>query len=183
MANEFGQPPRPPAKGAGNRIEAPTTAFDEVAGRFKVVPLPSADELLKLNNDELSAILKRFGVTKSWEQIYADNAGYVSRMSNIPPNSEAFDAEVFRLTMSGEKRQLLGLARRTQENYTTNRVSTGDPNQEFIRILDSHDNNCDACIDLAGSIGTMAEHIAQGLPGAASCFGGDYCRCQLYPID
>ena len=177
--------PRQPRKDPKtNRVVAPTTAFDQAAGQLKVQPLPTAEQMLGLSDGELSAILERFGITKSWAQMHNDAANYVSQMSNISPSEkDAFDAEVARLTTQGERRGLLGLVRRTQENYTTNRMVTGDPNQEFIRILDSHDNNCDSCIELAGTVGTMAEHIAQGLPGAASCYGGDYCRCQLFVIE
>lgn len=179
------RPPRGVTRNeATRRIEAPTTEFDETLGAFKVRELPTAEQMLRLTNDELLQVLQRFEVSKSWPDAHSSVQDYVRRMANIPPNRpDLFDAEVARLTNGVSRRSVLGLVRRTQENYTTSRISSGDPNQEFIRILDSHDNNCGPCIDLAGTIGTMAEHVAQGLPGPASCDGGDYCRCTLHVFE
>jgi hypothetical protein len=171
------------------RIIAPT--IERVEGRVRAIPMPSHDEILRLPDDQLAGILQRFGVLPKWTDYYNGSADYVMRMSRTlsplstdPANREAFWAEVDRLAATESRRHLIGAVRRAQEQYTTQRVLEGtDPGQEFIRILDSHDNQCEACIARAGIIGTYEEHVAVGLPGASSCFGGDYCRCQLVPID
>lgn len=55
--------------------------------------------------------------------------------------------------------------------------------QELIRISEGDDNVCDSCDAKGGEVGTMAYHASIGLPGAASCYGGDMCRCELVLID
>ena len=59
----------------------------------------------------------------------------------------------------------------------------GDPNQLLVRIGEGDDDMCDVCAGLEGETGTIAYHESIGLPGAATCLGGDACRCDLVPYD
>ena len=168
------------------RIQAPTIRRAE--GRVLTIPMPSSQEMLRLPNGELTAILQRFGVERNWGELYNGSADYVQRMSRrlapLSRDPDAFWSEVDRLSAGEDRRHLIGAVRRAQENYTTQRILEGVGfNQEFIRVLDSDDNNCEPCIARAGIIGTFQEQADVGLPGTASCDGGDYCRCQLVPID
>ena len=168
------------------RITAPT--IERRDGRVFTIPMPSNREILRLSNAEMVNILQRFGVSPDWNGYFTTSAAYTSRLSStlssLSTDTAAFASELERQAFAESRKHLIGSVRRAQENYTTNRVLEGlGPNQEFIRILDSHDNQCEPCIARAGIIGTIEEQAAVGLPGTASCDGGDYCRCQLMPID
>lgn len=163
------------------RIITPTVRRED--GRPVSVPLPNVNEINNMSNAQLRSLLERFGVAQAWPELHGQVSAYVARMSNIPPGTPGFEAEVKRLTEGDDKRFLRQLARRTQETWTTARAADGNENQEFIRILDDHEHQCGPCIERAGAIGTYAEHVAIGLPGPASCDGGGWCRCELYPID
>jgi hypothetical protein len=140
-------------------------------------------ELNNLSDAELHAIMTEFGIRVPFEQLITDAQTYVAQMSNrLIPGSPQFNAEVERITGPASRRGLLGMARRTQENASTLEILERSGTTELIRVLDSDENNCDNCIALAGEIGTLEYHQSIGMPGAASCLGGDYCRCQLMPF-
>lgn len=140
-------------------------------------------QLDSLTDAELRAVMTEFGMRVPFEKLITDAQKYVAEMTNLIPGTPAFNAEVERITGSASRRGLLGMARRTQETMTTREIMERTDVKEFIRILDSDENNCDPCVGLAGEIGTLEYHESIGLPGAASCLGGDYCRCQLIPFE
>lgn len=146
--------------------------------------LPSASDMLDLDPDELLELMQLYGVVEPWEALRQENAMYVARMRNIP-NPELFKAQSIALLDTNTKRGVVSLARRTQERYNTLSIIDGNENQLLMRLPDDYDPDrlCEVCADLAGMIGTYSEHMAVGLPGAASCLGGDYCRCSLVGLD
>jgi hypothetical protein len=103
----------------------------------------------------------------------------------LPPGSPRVKEELDKL-YDGElsNRMLTNMARRASEQYTTMAALEGDPNAELVRIPEDFDDEriCDRCADLAGETGTYAFHAGIGLPGAASCYGGDACRCTLVAV-
>jgi hypothetical protein len=146
-------------------------------------PLPELASMLCLSKADLLDVLHRINAIDKPLDLRADTQRYLSRFPRLAADPERFAAEMDRLLdATNERRALLGLARRTQERYTTIQAVDGNPAQELIRISEGDDHVCDECAALEGAIGTYEEHAAIGLPGAQSCLGGDYCRCQLVPI-
>ncbi|MCP4540168.1 MAG: hypothetical protein GY832_23770 [Chloroflexi bacterium] len=146
--------------------------------------MPTAASLTSQDPAELHAILQRLGVEKPWQEMSDDAAQYVARMQDrLTPamTDKEINAEAARITAPMSKRGLLGLARRTNERWTTMEAldAVGDMSHELIRISEGDENTCDSCLALAGSTGTIFEHQEVGLPGSASCDGGDMCRCEL----
>ena len=166
------------------RIQAPTLQRTK-QGTVKVFKLPTAAQTLRMSDAELIGIMQRFSVFRAWSDYFTGSSTYVAQQARqLTPllGTPEFDRQMANLARPEDRRHLIGSVRRVQETWTTQRILDDNPNQEFIRVLDSHDNQCDACIARAGTIGSIEEHEAIGLPGASSCFGGDYCRCQLVSV-
>lgn len=147
------------------------------------VKLPSMNDMLDLSAPELIELLQRYGIVGSWAEAKARVADIVGRIHGIPPGP-LFDTQV-RAIIENSRKGLVQTARRVTERYTTIQASTGDEKQLFVRMPEDYDPEriCDICYELAGTIGTLAQHEEVGLPGAASCLGGDYCRCTLVPYE
>lgn len=147
------------------------------------VRLPSMNEMLGLEVEELVDLLQRYGIAPSWAEAKARVADVVGRIQGTPPGP-LFDTRV-RAILESSKAGLVQTARRVTERYTTIQAMNGDEKQLFIRMPEDYDPQriCDVCAELAGVIGTMAQQEEIGLPGAASCLGGDYCRCTLVPYE
>lgn len=171
----------PPRLDADKRIVAPDIERD---GAIPVsAPLPALSDMLSLSNADLLETLHRFDVLDKPLDLEADVRRYLSRFPRLAADPQAFADELSRLLDSqNERRALLGLTRRTQERYTTLMGVGGDQAQLLIRISEGDSAVCSECVALEGAIGTYAEHAAIGLPGAQTCLGGDYCRCQLVPV-
>ena len=151
----------------------------------QVAKIPSNAEFKEMSDVDLSRWLKRWGVTDAWPAMRASAAGYLQRVSALPPGSPEFDARLDDLVSGSSRRFLLGANRRVLRDYGMLEITQGVDlaTQEYIRISEGDEDVCDRCDSLGGHIGTMAEQDAAGLPGAASCYGGDYCRCELVLID
>jgi hypothetical protein len=147
------------------------------------VRLPGVNDLLNLEPSELVDLLQRYGVVASWADTRARAAKVIADMHGIP-SGPLFEAKMSALT-TDYKLALVGQARRTMERYTTVQAMDGTEGQEFVRMPEDYDETriCDVCYELAGTIGTMAQHEEVGLPGSASCLGGDLCRCTLVPYE
>lgn len=145
--------------------------------------MPALAEMRALETADLLGELQFFGVVDPWPKLRANAAAYVTRMTSLQPGSTAWAAEVENVIGTSSRRGVLGLARRTQERYTTMGAVGGDPDAELMRIGEGDEHVCDSCDEREGTIGTLAQHEAMGLPGAQSCQGGDYCRCALVRIE
>jgi hypothetical protein len=164
---------------ADNRLEAPT--IDWSSGVPEQFRFPDSRDLKSLSVSELNEYLTRFGILEPWQQAKLSAAGYVQRMSAIPPGSQAFKDEVNRLVGFDNPRGALGMVRRAyRELSLVDAVSGGS--REYIWISDGDDGTCDRCSERGGDIGTLAYHAEKGLPGPAVCEGGDFCRCELVPV-
>jgi hypothetical protein len=144
-------------------------------------PLPPLDDILALDVGDRIALLQRFGVEAAWSQYISDQAAYLARVSKIPPGSQAWQDEMARLSDIFSSRGSLQMSRRATEQYTTVSAMHDNPAEEFIRISEGDDRVCSECERLEGEVGTYDYHASLGLPGAASCLGGDQCRCTLLP--
>jgi hypothetical protein len=170
----------PPRLGTDGKILAADIVLD---GPVPVAdPLPELADMLGMNNGDLLATMHRLNLLEPVVDLRADTAAYLARASRLGVGTAEFEAELERLLDVNSKRGLLGMVRRTQERYTTHMAVDGDVDKELIRISEGDTHVCDTCAELEGATGTYAEHEAIGLPGAQSCLGGDYCRCQLMPI-
>jgi len=158
----------------GNKLLAPS--IQRYGGPVpQLDPFPSLVELGKLNVAQLGEILDRYGITEPWPQQRAAQVGYLSRISKIPSGTPQFEAELQRLLDFDSKQGLLMAARRANHEYA--KASFGR-DAKLIRICEDDDASCETCIRLGGTIGTVAEQEAIGWVGAASCDGGDRCRCE-----
>jgi hypothetical protein len=162
------------------RIVAPDVGLDGPVPTAQ--PLPELADMLALDKADLLEVLSRFDIVDPAEALRADVMGYLSRFPRLAEDPERMAAEVERLLSLEERRGLLGITRRTQERYTTLQAVQGDEAQLLIRISEGDTHVCEDCAALEGAIGTYSEHAAIGLPGAQTCLGGDYCRCQLVAV-
>jgi hypothetical protein len=144
--------------------------------------LPSISDLRMLSIGELAELLERFGIAGGWPAMKASAAGYVQRMTSIPPGSEAFLSEIDALTDAASKRGALSLARGAYRDLQLYEAADGDPGSEFIWISEHDGSTCKRCLEREGDIDSLAGHARKGLPGPSVCEGGGYCRCQLVRI-
>jgi hypothetical protein len=171
----------PNAAGGVGRLNAPALDWSQ-GWPPQGVNFPEIRDLVNLSVAELNDLLSRFGILDSWPQARVSTAGYVQRMSQIPPGSQAFKDEINRLLDERSKRGALGLTRRAYSELSLVDALNDDPNTELIWIADGDERTCAPCAARGGDIGTIAYHSEKGLPGNAVCLGGAYCRCQLVPI-
>lgn len=141
--------------------------------------LPPARELNALDDAGLARLLLRFNIIGPWEEQRIDAAAYLQRMTSYPLGSPQYQAEMDRLTDQDSRAWLLKTARRAYQDFNLAYTDTGG---KLIRICEDDETSCDTCVRLGGEVGTIEQHQALGLPGAHSCEGGDYCRCQLVPV-
>ena len=144
--------------------------------------LPDIDVIKKMSNAELLDFLESHGVTKSYGQMQMDAGQYVTRMTDLRPGSPEWAAEVFRITDTESRRGMLGLTRRVQQNWTTLEYIDGDVDTQLIWVSEGDDHTCDNCARQAGQVKTYRQWQLEGMPGASTCLGGDYCRCDLVPF-
>lgn len=167
--------------GEDGKIKAPNMAL---AGPVPVVdPLPDIASMIAMADAELIRTLQRYGIEVSWEEIQASAMAIASKAAAIPAGAPDYAERMEFLIDSEARRTLVGMARRASEKYATMEALDGDASALLIRVSEGDDHVCGPCEQRAGMIGTLAEHEAMGAPGAASCDGGDYCRCQLIRID
>jgi hypothetical protein len=165
---------------ADNRLQSPT--IDWTSGVPEQFRFPPSRDLKGMSVSELNAYLERFGILEPWQQAKVSAAGYVQRMTSIPPGSEAFRDEVSRIVGLDNPRGALSMTRRAyRELSLVDAVSGGA--REYIWISDGDESTCARCGSRGGDIDTLVGHAKKGLPGPGVCEGGDYCRCELVPVD
>ena len=177
-------PPKQNARSADERGRLFAPGIERGAGVVpRQVRLPSAGSMAQLEAWELVELLQRYGVLASFDKMRSDIMAKSAKLANL--SGRLWEPELDRIATAEAKGELLGLARRTQENYTTALAVDGDETKLLIRLPEDYDpaRICENCADLAGTIGTIEEQAAVGLPGSASCLGGDYCRCTLVEIE
>ena len=146
--------------------------------------LPSLDDMGDLSMAQLQGILTHYGAGQPWDSLKSDMYQYVARMTEMTDKG-AIQAEVDRLfDPQGPlaRRHMLGMARRVDQVWSMLDSADGDLNAEFVWITEFDDRVCDGCEGNAGDMNTLAEWQAEGLPGPAVCWGGNYCRCDLVRV-
>ena len=142
--------------------------------------LPDIRILSKLELDELLEVCQRYGIVQPWEEWKIDTAKYVQRVANKRLTPGQIAAEVDRLTSLEAKEGALRASRRGYREVGLYESIKGTPGDKvFTRVGENDQNMCDNCARLAGEEGTIEEHYALGMPGNATCDGGDRCRCDL----
>ena len=137
--------------------------------------------LSAMTDAELLAAMEEAGMIAPWGALQMQAAESVMRMTELPPGSPAFTAAVNGIISKEARKGLVGMTRRATQQFTTLNDMAGDTNKEFIWIVEGDDSTCAPCMVNAAMIKTYAEWEASGLPGAATCDGGDFCRCDLLP--
>ena len=143
--------------------------------------LPSLNSIKKMSNAQLMENLINMGVTGPIGTMQTSASQYVQRMTELRPGSPRFALEVNNIIGTESRRGMIGLTRRTQQQWTSLAYIDGDVNQNMIWVVEGDSNTCSNCEANAGEVKTYAEWQAEGPPGAAVCEGGDYCRCDLVP--
>jgi hypothetical protein len=164
----------------GDRLVSPLIDWKNVVP--EQVELPDIAVLSRIDEKSLRAILQKFNILDIWPQLRADTSDYVKRLLSIPFRSEAYNAEIKRLTTAEGKTGLTKLLRRVYREYSVVYSMDGDPDTVFVRVPEGDENTCDPCLRLGGEEGTMEYHRSIGAPGSASCEGGDLCRCILMAV-
>lgn len=138
--------------------------------------------LLGLSNSELLEVMESTGMIPSFETLQIQAVGYIQRMTELPAGSIQFKAAVNNLISMESRRGLLGMTRRAAQQFTTLNDIGGDTKTEMIWVSEADEDSCNKCLANAAEIHTYEEWQQIGLPGAATCDGGDYCRCDLLKI-
>lgn len=152
-----------------------------------IVDVPSVSDLKGFSSknpddvNAMSGLLHRFGFPAP-DQMIEQQQKYLAGFG-ITPNSQNYEQQMSRLRGDLSGRFLLGISRRTQEQYQTLKAIDGNLSTEMIRIAEG-DDPCDRCEPLDGTIDTYAGHVKNGtLPGGTSCEGGDNCLCVMFPLE
>lgn len=148
-----------------------------------MVRLPSLDELGNLSLRELQELLEFYGIQAPWGTLVTRAGEYVTRMTELRPNSPEWFAERDRLLDRESRRGALSLNRRIAQTWSSLDSIDGNINQEMIWLTEGDDHVCVNCEANKGEIKTWAEWQRSGPPGAAVCLGGDQCRCDLIVIE
>lgn len=154
------------------KLISPTVVFNKVPEQAR---LPSLEAMGDLSVGQLSKVLDAYGVTDPWDSMRVDAMSYLNRM-NVPLHR--MDAAVEGLLNHERKAQLM-LARRVSERWATMNSLEGDYSQTMAWITVGDDAMCDPCDDNGGLEMPYTEWLQYGLPGAQTCDGADYCRCEL----
>jgi hypothetical protein len=166
---------------SSGRLDAPGVSRDELTGFVSTKKIPDPSSLFVDSSPaRLRAVLEEFKLIDHPDVLRADAMRYVGRLTQL--EGEALLAEVERVV---QENTLLKRARRISQRYMLAMAVGEDADKDplMIRIDEGDDNTCDACDALGGLIAPLSEHAAHGLPGSASCLGGDYCRCTLMRVE
>lgn len=139
--------------------------------------------LREMDNTELYDYLREYGALRPTEQVIADSAQYVTRMTQYRPGSNEWKSAVNDLIDPNSKRAVQGMNRRSVQRLYTFRESGGDFNKLMVWIGEGDPNTCDPCFDRFGEVKTYGEWLEAGMPGASVCRGGDRDRCQLMALE
>jgi len=181
-----GRASKTPAEKATSIDTRPNPAIDWTSPPTQV-KLPTIAKLSSMTDDELSEILKRFGISSAWPKMKADAQAYLSRMTSYPPGSPEWNRALAALTEASSRRALLGMTRQAYREYGVFEALSSDDARyngvetELVRICEYDDASCDGCLERAGEIGTRSYHEKIGSPGNQDC--GANCRCELIPVD
>lgn len=173
-----GELPTPAGYLDDNRYITPGLKHDD---RPHTRKLPTVKELGDLSNAEILKVLNHYGITEPYGILQSQAMEYVRRM--MPLRSEADIQAAFNELINNERRQLLGVSRRVSQQWSTLDAIQGDIDKELIWLAEDDEATCDSCAPRSGDIDTFAGWKARGLPGSATCRGGNYCRCDLVVID
>ena len=147
----------------------------------RYVALPDLAAMKNMTNEELMQTLNHYGITEPLGILQSQAMEYVRRM--MPLRSDEDINRAFAELVANERRQLLGTARRVQQQWSTLDAIQGDMNQELIWLAEDDEATCDSCAPRSGEIDTWWGWKQRGMPGSAVCRGGNYCRCDLVAID
>ena len=142
-------------------------------------PMPSITEMTSMSVEQLGEVLDKFGIIEPWAQQRAAMVGYPSRVANYPPGSPQFKSELDKLLDTSTKRGALMAARRAYTEYSARSFEAG---VVVVRVCEDDPASCDTCVKLGGYEGTMEQQRGVGMVGAASCQGGDNCRCYYIEV-
>jgi len=163
------------------RLVSPTIDYDNLPTQFK---FPTQNELVDLSDGELLGLLQRWGMVDTVEQRKVRAAEHVAKISQMR-DKKLTKTQLRTSVQAAMRRDLLGDNRKMMREFTTLEAAAGTDleTQQFVRMGENDEGTCEGCDPLIGQEGTLAYHASIGMPGPASCFGGDYCRCTLVLLD
>lgn len=172
------------ARGNTDRGEIVAPEVDRAGNIPDVVRLPSPGQIsADMTTAQLVDLLDRYDAVDLEALL---GRATIDAIGLIDASRERILAALDGLT---GQRTLMQLARPATTRYDTllaiSDPQTGEVNfaQELVRISEGDEHVCPVCQDLAGLEGPISVHEDAGLPGSASCLGGDSCRCQLVAVD
>ena len=144
--------------------------------------LPKLADMVNLSDLELIDTLQKYGVVSSWEEQQQKALDTVlPALRNAPVGSEQFWNTLNSTVDVNSRRELLGMTRRTSQQWSALTAIDGNLNQDMVWITVGDSESCDPCNERGGMEATYTEWQEIGGPGVP-CLGGDYCRCELVKI-
>jgi hypothetical protein len=166
-------------------IAAGKRQFESDAAEYFVkIQAKYLDEVSFLAEMEPTALYKqllRYDAIMPADKQIADAMGYVARMTNYPPDSAQFKAEVARLIDRNSGDVLKQHNRRAVQRIYSFREAGGSMDALMVWLLESS-KPCDFCIANAGEVKTYGEWLDSGMPGPEVCAGANRCHCQLHAV-
>jgi hypothetical protein len=145
--------------------------------------LPTLEGLQRLTYEELIDLLQYYGITASRAALMTRAQLYITRMTELRPNSDAWRDEVNRLLDSDVRNGMLGRNRRVVQSWSALASIDGNIDKTMIWITEIDESVCVNCEANAGLEKTWAQWQIDGPPGAAVCLGQDRCRCDLVVVE
>ena len=170
-----------------NRLESPVLDWRSPP---TVATLPNIEDLVKLDDASLHEVLRRFGIVQTWTEAEQAAQKYVQRISSRKWTRDELRAEARRISevdtakKTGTTRAARQAAKRAYREYTMHHAIGGDDIRkvEWIWIGEGGESSCDNCLQRMGTIGTLPEIAAEGMPEEV-CQGGDDCNCMVMRLD
>lgn len=136
-----------------------------------------------VSDTELYRELRSIGAIRPFDDHITDSVSYVTRMTDYPSGSPQFKAAVNDLIDSSSKRGVSSMNQRSVARLIMFSEAEGDVDTLMMWMLDASASHCDFCPPNAGVVQSLEAWLSQGLPGAATCEGGDRCKCLLVRAD
>jgi hypothetical protein len=167
----------------------PATPFDKIGSGY----LTEFAFLKEPSNAELYGQLVEVEALAPVDKEIAAAQGYVARMSEYPPGSARAKGGLADVVEWQSGSGLKQIQRRATEQLNALRevgaltvtgiaLNLAASNKPMAWIAEGGKSICEYCKARAGDIRTYSQWLADGVPGAEVCAGGNRCRCHLMAV-